>query len=279
MHQQHLRGSPMKPESLNQILEMMWQNYLKLNPDAQKIYHLFAKRNPQLINDHIALRTFDLPQIDIHQIADPFIKRGYVAAEEYHFPHKKLFAQHFLHPDPTQPKLFISQLLTGQFSTSLQETVRQFSAHIDSSKSQQSGFSYSGRHWPISFQTYQQLERESDYAAWVYAMGFQPNHFTLLINALKSHPNLSAVNRFLLAQGFELNDNGGLIKGGPSALLAQSSTRANLIPVEFEEGIQRIPGCYYEFAYRYPQADGTLFHGFVAESADKIFQSTDRQRS
>ncbi len=269
----------MNPESLKQTLEMMWQNYLNLNPDAQKIYQLFAERNSALINDHIALRTFDLPHIDIYQIAAPFITAGYVTAEEYHFPHKKLFAQHFQHPDPTLPKLFISHLLTGQFSTSLQKTIRRFTANIDSSESQQSGFSYSGRHWPVNYKTYQELETESDYAAWVYAMGFQPNHFTLLINGLKSHPDLSSVNRFLLAQGFKLNDSGGLVKGGPSELLAQSSTRANLIPIEFEEGIQGVPGCYYEFAYRYPRTDGSLFQGFVAKSADKIFQSTDRQRS
>lgn len=269
----------MNPDSLKQTFERMWQNYLQLNPDAKKIYQLFAERNSALINDHIALRTFDLPQIDIHQIAAPFIAAGYATAGEYHFPYKKLFAQHYQHPDPTHPKLFISQLLTRQFSTTFQDIVRQFTANIDDSESQQLGFSYSGRHWPISYPIYQQLAAQSDYAAWVYAMGFQPNHFTLLVNELTSHPDLNAVNEFLLAQGFKLNDSGGLIKGGPAELLAQSSTQANLIPIEFNEGIQRVPGCYYEFAYRYPQTDGSLFHGFVAESADKIFHSTDRHRS
>ena len=269
----------MKPESLNQTLKMMWQNYLQLNPAARHIYQLFAERNSTLINDHIALRTFDLPQIDLHRIATPFINAGYVTAGEYLFPQKKLFAQYFQHPDPTRPKLFISHLLTGEFSTELQNIVRQFTAHINDSEPLQTNFCYSGCHWPVRYSVYRQLEQESDYAAWVYAMGFQPNHFTLLVNALESHPDLNAVNRFLMAQGYTLNDSGGLIKGSPSDLLEQSSTLANLIPIEFEEGTYNIPGCYYEFAYRYPLADGSLFHGFVAESADKIFHSTDRQRS
>ncbi len=36
-----------------------------------------------------------------------------------------------------------------------------------------------------------------------------------------------------------------------------------------------IPSCFYEFAKRYPQADGELYTGFVAASADKIFESTN----
>ena len=41
-------------------------------------------------------------------------------------------------------------------------------------------------------------------------------------------------------------------------------------------GAHSIPCCYYEFAKRYTQADGKLFRGFVAQSADKIFESTKR---
>ena len=43
--------------------------------------------------------------------------------------------------------------------------------------------------------------------------------------------------------------------------------------VDFTEGMEEIPSCYYEFALRYPK-DGELFQGFVAASADKIFEST-----
>jgi hypothetical protein len=36
--------------------------------------------------------------------------------------------------------------------------------------------------------------------------------------------------------------------------------------------IKKIPGCYYEFALRYNN-----FDGFIAGSADKIFESTDNK--
>jgi len=38
--------------------------------------------------------------------------------------------------------------------------------------------------------------------------------------------------------------------------------------------VRDVPTCYYEFAKRYPGPDGKLFPGFVAASADKIFEST-----
>ena len=49
--------------------------------------------------------------------------------------------------------------------------------------------------------------------------------------------------------------------------------------MEFVEGKYEVTSCYYEFAYRYPMADGTLFSGFVADSADKIFESTNMKVS
>ena len=80
----------------------------------------------------------------------------------------------------------------------------------------------------------------------------------------------------LLTNGFQLNSSGGLIKGTPAEFLEQSSTLAEEVDVKFEEGIYKIPSCYYEFAKRYvlPQTQ-KLYTGFVAASADKIFESTD----
>jgi hypothetical protein len=49
-----------------------------------------------------------------------------------------------------------------------------------------------------------------------------------------------------------------------------------MIEVDFTEGKKEIPGCYYEFARRYPDQSGKLYSGFIAKSADKIFESTDK---
>ncbi|MCK5029211.1 MAG: DUF1338 family protein, partial [Bacteroidales bacterium] len=58
-------------------------------------------------------------------------------------------------------------------------------------------------------------------------------------------------------------------------LLQQSSIMANHINVEFSDGSYSIPGCYYEFTQRFPNGKGGLYSGFIAQSADKIFESTN----
>ena len=86
---------------------------------------------------------------------------------------------------------------------------------------------------------------------------------------------MEQVNQLLKDNDFRINDSGGEIKGTPAELLEQSSIRSEMIQVQFIEGAKEIPGCYYEFARRYADADGKLYSGFIAKSADKIFESTD----
>ena len=43
----------------------------------------------------------------------------------------------------------------------------------------------------------------------------------------------------------------------------------------FIEGDYEVPSCFYEFAYRHTMENGELFGGFVATSANKIFESTN----
>ena len=72
-----------------------------------------------------------------------------------------------------------------------------------------------------------------------------------------------------------MNASGGEIKGTAEEYLRQSSILADKFEVQFEEGVKEITSCYYEFAYRYELPNGELFKGFIASSADKIFESTD----
>ncbi|GAM56151.1 hypothetical protein JCM19231_5246 [Vibrio ishigakensis] len=58
-------------------------------------------------------------------------------------------------------------------------------------------------------------------------------------------------------------------------LLEQSSTMADKVDVAFSDAVHSIPGGFYEFAKRYQDNQGELYHGFVAASADKIFESTN----
>lgn len=50
---------------------------------------------------------------------------------------------------------------------------------------------------------------------------------------------------------------------------------ADKVEVAFSDAVHSIPGGFYEFAKRYQDNQGELYHGFVAASADKIFESTN----
>ncbi|WP_286240923.1 DUF1338 domain-containing protein [Neptuniibacter halophilus] len=265
----------MNKSELTEMLEAMWQDYLAMNPEARQIHQLFSDLNYQVINDHIALRTFDLEEVNIEQMARPFIQAGYEPAGEYHFKAKQLYAQHFQHRDPLLPKVFISQLMTESLSSDSQLLIHNMIAELEPEQLVADNLCYSGRAWDLSYTEYQQLLEQSEYAAWLAAFGFRPNHFTIFVNALTSHNSIGEVNQFLKDKGFRLNTAGGEIKGSVEARLEQSSTLANPVSVHFSDCEAEIPGCYYEFARRYPLDDGTLYQGFVTASADKIFESTD----
>lgn len=259
------------------IINTLWDVYTGQNPSVQKVYDLFVSHGEDVVNDHIAFRTFDDKRVDLDVLARVFKENGYVEKGQYQFEQKKLFAKHFEHTeDENAPRVFISQLLTSEFSGYLQETVRQSIGDIPAGKLGSDDLIYSGNLWGApSFDIYNKLKSESEYAAWLYVYGFCANHFTVSINHLSSFPKIEDVNKLLKSNGFLLNDSGGEVKGTPEQCLEQSSIKAEPVKIEFSEGVREIPGCYYEFAKRYPGKDGRLFSGFIADSADKIFESTD----
>lgn len=262
---------------IDEIFSRLWQDYITQNPYVKRVYDLFTQEGEIVLNDHIAFRTFDHPKIKIDVIARIFEKNGYQAIGNYYFPDKKLNAKHYEHNEnPELPKIFISELITSEFSPFLKETVNSLVAEIPEEIINSDELIFSGACWGnISYEVYQKLKEESEYAAWLYYSGFRANHFTINVNALKKFDTLEKVNEFLKQNGFNINDSGGEIKGSPEQLLEQSSIKAENIIVKFIEGEFSVPGCYYEFAKRYPDQNGKLFTGFIAKSADKIFESTD----
>ena len=263
--------------TLPELFDVLWQAYVELCPDAAPIHALLAARGETVVNDHIALRTFDDPRIGLDVLAAAFTAQGYQPKQEYRFEDKHLFARHFEHGDAGQPKIFISELCTSAFSDAFQARVRGLVDQLPANIPGRWDLPALGRPWDLSYDEHEALRTESEYAAWLAAVGFRPNHFTISVNALTSFASLSELNDFLEANGFALNASGGKIKGTPDDRLEQSSTLAGEIVVSFSDGPHTIPGCYYEFARRYPDASGRLFSGFVPGSASKIFESTDRR--
>ncbi len=261
--------------SYQNLFKTLWDDYTRRNPHAKKVYDTFIARGETVANDHIALRTFNDPRVGVDKLGSIFEAYGYEEKGTYDFHAKKLFAKHYEHSDPAAPKVFISELLIGNFSHELQTSVKNCIDQIPLDTLTPEELINSATSWQLSHATYKKLLTESEYAAWLYAFGFCANHFTVNVNALHTFTDLADVNSFLKKNGFKLNAAGGEIKGTRQECLEQSSTLAEETTVKFSEGDKQIPSCYYEFAKRYPLPNGELYTGFIAASADKIFESTD----
>ncbi len=266
----------MENHTLSQLLDLLWNDYVETNPPAQHIHDLFTSKGEKVINDHVAFRTYNHPLINVDVLGKVFTGLGYDEKADYHFEKKKLYAKHYEHPNLEMPLIFISQLKVEEFDEETREIINGLTDQISDDFTAGQSFIFSGRPWDISYDQYQSLKKVSEYAAWMAAYGFRVNHFTVSINHLTNYDGIHEVNQFLKGHGFLLNAAGGEVKGTPGDLLEQSSTIAYNKEVGFIDGRYVVPACYYEFARRYPKPNGDMFRGFIAGSADKIFESTDK---
>ena len=109
---------------INDFLLKMWNDYSKLNPHINQVLNLIKTKEPnEIINDHIALRTFNHKKLNRHILSEYFLKNGYQAVEDLTFTEKKLKATYFIHSNPRLPRIFISELLLEKFSNSFCEII------------------------------------------------------------------------------------------------------------------------------------------------------------
>lgn len=264
-------------ESVNTFFDTLWNKYTSENPLALRVYDSLIAEGEDVINDHIALRTFNLEMCNIDKISSFLIKNGYEQKEEYFFEDKKLYAKHFENTsDKNLPLVFISELEVEKFSKEFQDIVYEIYNSVDWSSINYDEILYSGLLWDdLDYSKYKVLKNESQYASWIYTNGYSANHFTVSVNKLTKHNSTKKITDFLIAKGFKLNTAGGVVKGNPESLLEQLSTMADKKTIAFKDGNHEVPTCFYEFAYRFVDKNNNEFRGFIANSADKIFESTD----
>ena len=110
---------------LQKLFTLLWDQYSNENPSVKKIHELFRQEGEEIVNDHIAFRTFNDPRINIDVLSQAFLREGYKEVGTYTFPVKKLEAKHFEHPDlPTAPRIFIYHLMLEEFSPFMQKQVK-----------------------------------------------------------------------------------------------------------------------------------------------------------
>jgi hypothetical protein len=274
------------PSSLDHFFDLLWAEYAALTPQASLLREgLLSRGESKIVNDHIALRTWGAFKgyIGGLETYDPlFIQWGYIKQQEYVFESKKLKAYSYQHPNPHIPKIFISEIeiqcLSNQAQACIDRLWKSDTQWQDQTQSDLEIFPFLHRRFnqTPTYQEYQTLSAESEYAGWLSIWGMRANHFTVSVNHLSSFDDLIQLNQWVCDQGLVLNESGGTIKGTPEGGLRQSSTLADRCTVRFACGTEvLIPGCFYEFAQRSCRVgDSTLFQGFVTQNADRIFEST-----
>lgn len=262
------------------FFERLWADYITMTPQAERIATALAERGEQPLNDHVAFRTFNQGPISLQQLEPSILSLGYTKFEDYDFKKKKLNATGYVPDDKRLPRIFLSELRVEELSKDAAQIIQRLIAQIPDEFSPTPALFWQGLLWDSpSFDEYQTLANESEYAAWLSVIGLRANHFTINVNSLTTFNEIEQMNQFVEAMGFSMNSSGGRIKGSPEVLLEQSSTIASQQEVEFANGeCHTVPTCYYEFAKRYPDQTGQLYDGFVAASADKIFESTDASK-
>ncbi|KAK2636269.1 hypothetical protein Ddye_031061 [Dipteronia dyeriana] len=283
------------------VLGSMETVYLNRNSTAKSVLELVQSAGDEHIcYDHLAFRTFGVNGYGIDSLARFFLDYGYTQKEELKFPAKKLKALWFSPPNIPHPeggngvngplpRIFISELLVDQMSPQTQEIIRKYTETSGSGNKHAALASALGSlTWEKPLHSeFQQLARESEYAAWTLVNGYALNHVTISTHRLKSHlKNIESLNEFIEQKGFKLNSEGGILKVSPDSLLLQSSTVADSIPFCFSDGVTEPVSCsYIEFAERLvlpqykniPEGEIEEFHrrdGFEVGNADKIFEST-----
>jgi hypothetical protein len=256
-------------------------------------------------NDHIAFRTMGVPHLGIRSLEKIFLHFGYERRDQFRFHEKKLNAHWYSPPSPKYPRIFISELRVPDLTDEAQRIIHSCTDQIRTdpvdvldlnNRIAVDAFLHTPLWRTPTWNDYQRLIEESEYAAWVIYNRYYLNHFTVSVHSLPSgYDTIDQFNSFLKRHGFRLNNSGGEVKVSVDGLLLQSSTVAEMVEAEFQADAERtitrrISGSYVEFAERrvLPEFSHRQRNelrrehrrdGFEVASADKIFESTYRTQT
>ena len=292
-------------QTLDYILAGLMRRYRQRVPDVGRVLELMLAHNlirseDEIENDHIAFRTMGVPELGIRSLEKVFLHCGYEKREPYNFPSKHLDATWYAPPRDHYPRIFISELRVADLTVEAQRVIHSYTDEVArdpvdqldlDSGEQVDAYLHRALWRRPTWDDYQRLSSESEYAAWVIYNRYYLNHFTISVHNLPTpYHTVARFNEFLEAAGIRLNDSGGKAKVSPDGLLIQSSTIAELVDAEFDDGRggserHRIAGSYVEFAERRPLPEYQSLppeqiqrhhrrDGFEAGNADKIFEST-----
>ena len=286
-----------------QVFDELWHEYRRRVQYVADYEQVVASHNATFFNDHIAFRTIasQNPTTGIASLSRIFEALGYQPAGVYQFPDKHLSAVHFQHPHPQFPKLFISELRSWELSPATCQMLESYLANhrpaLPLSKLQQlsqlnDNSTNRGqlldevvatiRELPWgspATEDVQQINSESQYAAWVLVHGYNVNHFTALIN---SHgvEELNTIDKTVAAMQVAGIPMKADVEGAPGSKLRQTATQAVVIDVPVKgDATMEWTYAYFELAERGTvEVDGNQvrFEGFLGPQATQLFEMTKK---
>jgi len=299
----------MKRLLAHHLYSLLWQEYSARVNHARTYEQMITAAGGTVANDHIAFRSLrlwvDSPQgqvnlgIDyIGQLAEAL---GYVVSGEYTFAQTHLYARYYRHPQQEEfdlPKLFISELIVDELPADIaqliSQTVSSFSSPSELTSVLQSEGNFESiaqqlqkiftRPWqPPLRSVIEEVNRVTQYGAWVLLHGYAVNHFTGYVNCQNTaaYPDINSTARGLANLGVPMKAE---IEGNVACGLRQTATQAVTEMVTVLNDIDgaeiQIPWtyAYYEIAQRYPvevePGKQVLFDAFLGSNAQQLFEMT-----
>ncbi|MBD2300230.1 DUF1338 domain-containing protein [Nostoc sp. FACHB-87] len=298
----------MNPELASYLWEALWQEYKARVNYAQIYQNMITNAGGTVANDHIAFRSLrllvDTPQgkinLGINHLGQIATALGYEVAGEYTFTATHLYARHYQHPQAAEfdlPKLFISELIVDELPENIAQLIYQTVSKIPHPTLSSLTPSFSdekqlkqifSRPWQIPRRSVvEEVNKITQYGAWVLLHGYAVNHFTGYINRQNTpaYPDIDTTADALVKLGVPMKAE---IEGDVTCGLRQTATHAvsEMVTVldDNSQAEIQIPWtyAYYELAQRYivesEPGKPKLFQAFLGKNAQHLFEMTSTTR-
>ena len=283
---------------------LLFEDLIRRVPSASLYVQQQERDGRKIVFDHGALRTVktlsgQLPpgHLAFARILEPL---GYKVNGVYPLELLAMTGHAYAHLDLPEviPQFFVSELHPERFTTTFQETVaRVLASAIDPlpawtqplldelREHQQLPFDqarkllpnlvacFDRQHAPLALDDYQALLAESAEMAWIATEGNAFNHATDRVD------DVAALSEAQMALGRPMKD---AVEVSTSGRVLQTAFKAAMVERAFvaPEGqmvLRTVPGSFYEFITRKPEAEGHLDLRFDAANAQGIFKMTATQ--
>ncbi|ADO75909.1 DUF1338 domain-containing protein [Stigmatella aurantiaca] len=248
----------MSPDA-SRLLELLWNRYAAEVPFARTFVQLSGG---SFRNDHVALRSLARLGGGIALFERVFERLGWKRAGEYTFPETHLAAIYMAHPEGL-PRVFLSELKAEELSPRARELLAALPEDPPPPEPVEALAEWFRAPPPPREAALLELEKESQYGAWLLAFGRKVNHFTGSVD------DVEAWQQRMREAGVPMKKE---IEGERGGALRQTATHASPLTVALQEGGSRAwPYAYFEIAQRAPH-----FDGFLGPQARALFEMTRR---